>query len=232
MIALKNLNRIKDITLGMERVLDLGGGRHPLPYATHVVDLSPYSQYNLNQKLPSHRQESLDPNFKPRFSDSTWFIHDVCEDKLPFEDNFFDFSFCSHLLEDIRDPIKACKELIRVSKAGYIETPSRQREVFSKARFFRLKSFFGKIPQIGYYHHRWFVELINNELIFTAKDGRIYMDSQRFIRRSELGRKMTADESSLYFFWQDNFKFRENFLSEDMHELSEFKIETLKKIKS
>ena len=225
MIAIKNLKKIKDLTVGMDRVLDLGGGRHPLPYATHVIDLSPFSQYNHDQKLPSYRLESLDPNFDPRFSEKTWIIHDVCED------NFFDFCFCSHLLEDIRDPIKACKELIRVSKAGYIETPSRQREIFSKARFFRLKSLFGKIPQIGYYHHRWFVELIDNELIFTAKDGRIYMDNQRFIRRSELGRKMTADESSLYFFWQNDFKFREKFLSEDMHELSKFKMETLKKIK-
>ena len=58
------------------------------------------------------------------------------------------------------------------------------------------------------------------------------MDSQRFIKRSELGRKMTTDESSLYFFWQNNFKFREKFLSEDMQELSKFKIKTLKKIKS
>ena len=57
------------------------------------------------------------------------------------------------------------------------------------------------------------------------------MNSQRFIKRSELGRKMTADESSLHFFWQNNFKFKENFLSEDMQELSEFKIETLKRLK-
>ncbi len=231
MIALKNLSKIKEITLNFHRVLDLGGGRHPLPYATHVIDLSPYSQYEQDQQLPSNRLESLDPNFEPRFSNKTWFVHDICEGKLPFKDNFFDFCFCSHLLEDIRDPINACKEIIRVSKAGYIETPSREREIFSKARFFRLKSFFGKIPQIGFYHHRWFVELINNELIFTAKDGRIYMDSRRFIKRSELGRKMAAEESSLYFFWQNDFKYREKFLSEDMHELNEFKLESLKKLK-
>ena len=230
MIALKNLKKIKNITLKKKRVLDLGGGRHPLPYATHVIDLSPYSQYQIDSKLPSKRLDSLDPKFKPRFSKKNWIVHDVCEEKLPFDDKFFDFCFCSHLLEDIRDPIFACKEMIRVSKSGYIETPSRAREIFSKSRFFRLKSFFGKIPQIGFYHHRWFVELKNNELIFTAKDGRLYINSERYIKRSELGRKMTEDESALFFFWNNEFKFKENFISEDMSELSIFKKQTLKKL--
>jgi len=232
MIALKNLTKIKEITLKMNKVLDLGGGRHPLPYATHVIDLSPYSQYKVNKDLPSQRLESLDPNFEPRFTNKTWLVHDVCEDKLPFEDNFFDFCFCSHLLEDIRDPINACKEIIRVSKAGYIETPSREREIFSKARFFKLKSFLGRMPQIGFYHHRWFVELIDNELTFTAKDGRIFSDDKRFIRRSELGRKMSDEESALSFFWKDDFKYTEKFLSEDMNELEEYKIQALKKLHS
>ena len=172
----------------------------------------------------------MDPDFQPRFTDKTWLVHDVCEDKLPFADNFFDFCFCSHLLEDIRDPIIACKEIIRVSKAGYIETPSREREIFSKARLFKLKSFLGRMPQVGFYHHRWFVELINDKLTFTAKDGRIYLDDRRFIKRSELGRKMTAEESSLSFFWENDFKYCENFLSEDMYELEEYKIQALKKL--
>jgi hypothetical protein len=30
---------------------------------------------------------------------------------------------CSHTLEDIRDPLWVCSEMIRIGKAGYIELP-------------------------------------------------------------------------------------------------------------
>jgi len=57
-------------------------------------------------------------------------IHDIGTfvdakvEKLPFKDNAFDFSFCSHLLEHVPDPKKAIKEITRISKAGYIEVPN------------------------------------------------------------------------------------------------------------
>ena len=56
----------------------------------------------------------------------------MCNSHWPFPDKTFDFVVCSHLLEDVRDPITVCRELCRVGKAGYIETPSRIREIFSK----------------------------------------------------------------------------------------------------
>ena len=188
MIALKNLNRIKDITLGMERVLDLGGGRHPLPYATHVVDLSPYSQYNLNQKLTSHRQESLDPNFKPRFSDNTWFIHDVCEDKLPFEDNFFDLVLCNHVLEHVDDDNKAMQELYRVlNKNGTailqvpidlernetfedVNVKTRQERIEKFGQYDHLRiygsDYFKKLEKIGFHveQNRYATKFSKNEI--------------------------------------------------------------------
>jgi len=43
---------------------------------------------------------------------------DICD--LPFEDNFFDFILCNHVLEHIPDDKKAMKELYRVLQPGGI----------------------------------------------------------------------------------------------------------------
>ncbi|HEX9489755.1 MAG TPA: methyltransferase domain-containing protein [Stellaceae bacterium] len=98
-------------------MLDVGGGHRPFHAATHVLDLQPYETRNT--------REALDPEQPPRYDSSTWFRHDACKTPWPFPDKFFAFSFCSHLLEDVRDPIAVCAELCRVSRAGNIETPSR-----------------------------------------------------------------------------------------------------------
>ncbi len=42
---------------------------------------------------------------------------------LPFKDNSFDFIIASHVLEHSSNPKKFIKEMQRVGKAGYIETP-------------------------------------------------------------------------------------------------------------
>lgn len=200
MIAYSNLPRIKEIADSSSRVVDVGGGRHVLPYATHVIDLNEMSS-----------QSILDPidDSPLRFSEETWTKHDVCEGNLPFEDKYFDFSFCSHLLEDLRDPIVVCKELIRISKSGYIEVPSREREIFIKTRFSAIRSFMGEIQEIGYPHHRWFVEVKGTQLNFIAKDGFFFKNRKNFITRSQLGRKLTAAESASFLFWDSSFDFQE-----------------------
>lgn len=43
---------------------------------------------------------------------------------LPFAAKAFDFSIFSHVLEHLDDPATALKEVERVSRAGYIETPN------------------------------------------------------------------------------------------------------------
>ncbi len=73
-------------------------------------------------------------------------------------DDWFDFAICSHLLEDVRDPLTVCRELSRVAKRGYIEVPSRAREIYSKAWLFHLRAGPGRMTEAGFYHHRWYVE--------------------------------------------------------------------------
>ena len=47
---------------------------------------------------------------------------DTCA--MPFKDKTFDFVLAFHVLEHMRDPAAFLRELCRVGRAGYIETPS------------------------------------------------------------------------------------------------------------
>lgn len=72
---------------------------------------------------------------------------------MPFADKEFDFVYCSHVLEHTHNPEKACKELMRIAKRGYIETPTRGKDLFLHT---------GKVS-----NHIYFVENIDGTLIFT-----------------------------------------------------------------
>jgi len=205
-------------------VLDVGGGRHPFNLATHVLDLRPYDARDAHG--------ALDPDNERRFTAETWIVHDACVAPWPFADKFFDFSFCSHLLEDVRDPIAVCKELIRTSKAGYIETPSRVREIFAKARFFDAARAGGSMPDVGFNHHRWFVELEGAHLRFLAKDQRLLQRRDRYITRGDLGRKMGERESGLYLYWEGGFTFEEAFIDDAGEDLSAFRAKALAQLKA
>ena len=125
MILRSNLPRLRDLTAAAERVLDVGGWYSPFNLATHVIDLQRYETRRTG--------EALDPEDAERFSADTWQIADVCVSPWPYPDKFFDFVICSHLLEDVRDPLSVCRELCRIGRAGYVETPSRLREIFAEA---------------------------------------------------------------------------------------------------
>src|SRR5438105_5280738 len=78
-----------------DRVLDIGSGSSPFPYATLLVDKF------LN--TTPHRGGEIERNGKPLIS------ADI--ECLPFGDKSFDFVYCAHMLEHVEDPIKACAEL-------------------------------------------------------------------------------------------------------------------------
>jgi SAM-dependent methyltransferase len=87
-------------------VLDVGSGETPHPSAD--VLLEKYVD-------PSHR-------YSPLVADRPTVLADAC--KMPFKDKAFDFVIAFHVLEHMRDPEQFIKELQRVGKAGYIETPN------------------------------------------------------------------------------------------------------------
>ena len=118
----------------MKKILDIGSGQNPHPDATHFLE-----------KYPDENVERGANFVKPK---GQLFIGDV-EDMNMFGYNEFDYSYCRHVLEHVENPIKACTEIQRVAKAGYIERPTEMWE-----RMF------------GRRYHKWVVRKDGNNLIF------------------------------------------------------------------
>ena len=95
------------------------------------------------------------------FSEDTWLQRDICSrEAFPFRDKSIDFAICSHTLEDIRDPLWVCSELIRVAKRGYIEVPSREWETCRGSE---------RPNEVGLSHHRWLIDVSGKRLRFLMK---------------------------------------------------------------
>lgn len=91
--------------------LEVGPGGNPWPLANVYVDISAdrVAQMVLDGKQAYCRNiENLDIELPPSGK--------------------FDFVLASHVLEHTEDPAKACKELMRVAKAGCIVCPSPMKE--------------------------------------------------------------------------------------------------------
>jgi len=112
-----------------DRVLEIGPGATPFPGATHFM---------------GHAQNEIN------IYGDKYAVCDVAQDKFPFEDNYFDFVYSRHVLEDTLNPMHAVKEIARTCKRGYLETPSPIAECWPFA-----ESPFGLYK--GFCHHRYFV---------------------------------------------------------------------------
>jgi SAM-dependent methyltransferase len=91
-----------------DRVLDIGSGGYPFPLATVHMDRYPSGHWS--------RREPLARVQKP------FVTGDI--QKLPFHDKSFDFIYVSHVLQAVDDPLRACLEMMRVGRAGFIELPT------------------------------------------------------------------------------------------------------------
>jgi ubiquinone/menaquinone biosynthesis C-methylase UbiE len=220
MILRSNLARLRELAGAAERVLDVGGWYQPFNLATDVIDLNAYATRRVH--------EALDPEDPERFAEASWLVADVCLAPWPYPDKHFDFVVCSNLLEDVRDPIAVCGELNRVARAGYIETPSRLREIFAKERF-GWRALRGNRPEIGFYHHRWFVEAVGAHLRFTAKTAAVAEDRRHYLTRRDVGRKLSEAESGLGLFWQGGFTYEEVF-ADPRAEYPEFRRKALARL--
>lgn len=91
---------------------------------------------------------------------------DIDKDRLPYQDHEFDFLYARHVLEDIQNPDFAFKEMTRVAKSGYLETPSPLVECTKNVDGRGLSHLYR-----GYIHHRYIVwtEMDTNTLCFLPK---------------------------------------------------------------
>jgi SAM-dependent methyltransferase len=106
-------------------VVDVGAGYDPWPHATEFIDRHSWPQ--LTNKLHRKIDFEVDP--------------------LPYPDKSVDFLYCRHTIEDMHNPTLLLREINRVAKAGYVETPS------PLAEFCRGTGCEG--GDRGYRHHRW-----------------------------------------------------------------------------
>lgn len=196
-----------------DRVVDVGGGAQPLLRADTVIDILPFERRGI--------QGGFIGSGEARFTKNSWIVTDFSRhEQFPFNDKEFDFVFCSHTLEDIADPFWVCMEMQRIGKRGYIEVPSREAEFTSGiAGKWRVnKNYFA-----GCYHHRWFIEAKDGELVFTAKYPFIHV-----FRQYQLPKQYALNKPILEFWWQNEFRFREQqvlSVEEALNELKSFRLQ-------
>jgi len=166
-------------TAGLPRVLEIGPGGAPFPGANEFVD------WAVGPGLEGKRVHVLDVN----------------QDPLPFDDKSIDFVYCRHTLEDIYDPVWLCREMSRVGKAGYIETPSPIAECTRGVDA-------SKPPWRGYIHHRYIIWPENGELLILPKAPVI--EHLEFTDESVTVNLLNQGPLhwNTYFFWEGDLKFR------------------------
>lgn len=123
--------------LKLDKVLDVGSGSNPTKRANVLLEKFIHNN--------EHRRGHL------KIYPHQIFVEGDGEN-MPFKNKEFDYSICSHVLEHVSDPDKFMKELMRVSKKGYIETPSLIGEILAPKET-----------------HKWVVLNINNRLVFFEK---------------------------------------------------------------
>lgn len=128
-----------------DKVLDVGSGNNPFPFATHLADIA----------LTDDRYGRAGAPFKTIDGRK---VYECNIESMPFDDGEFDLVFCSHVLEHVLDPARACEEIMRVGKRGYIETPTRSKDLWLNS---------GPAS-----NHRWYVERDGETLLFTEYSPR------------------------------------------------------------
>lgn len=170
------------------KVLDIGSGGEPFPYANYLTD-------RFSGKT-QHRYNKLKTNNLP------FCVSDV--QNLPYKNKVFDFVYCAHVIEHVDDPAKACEEMMRIGRRGYIEVPTKTSDIIFN--FARLNHF-----------HKWHISKAGNSLIFIEYSGEERRDTGDqeifYMAHSKLGnpvRKTYRLNKDLYtnmFLWETSFNY-------------------------
>lgn len=163
--------------------LDVGAGENPLKFATHVIDYLDYENRGLSQGYIKDTE---------RFTRETWNKADFFSIPWDYEDKQFDFVHCCQVLEDIRDPIAVCKEMMRVGKLGYIECPNLVSELSHK-----------------FFHHRWFVRNFEGKLQFLHKSPTLIIQEETYNNILKLDKQREHQNRITALIWTDHFEAEE-----------------------
>ena len=177
-------------------VLDVGGWARCFNRADHVLDLFPYHTrgrcYRDAMDLGPQGGEV------EHFSAETWHERDLCDrEPWPFADKSIDFCTCSHTLEDLRDPLWLCSEMVRVARRGYIEVPSVGFELSR-----------GREPgvPVGLSHHKWIVDVDAERSHVTFTPKLHFVHGERHLSLpATFGGAMPIDRQVSWLFWDGSF---------------------------
>ena len=100
----------------------------------------------------------------------------------------FDFSICTHTLEDIINPLLVSQKLETISKGGYLAFPSKFREF----------SFIESDVYRGFIHHRWIFDIHDDILTAYPKLGFLERDP-----RSDSIANPSDSVQDLHLIWEN-----------------------------
>ena len=187
-----NVQRVLDQIKPTDVVLDIGGWARPFNRANYVMDAEPYATRGY-YGIPAQGGDT------EHFTKHTWITRDICDkEPFPFGDKELDYVTCSHTLEDIRDPLYVCSEMIRVAKRGYIEIPSRLME--------SCRGIEGDI--VGWSHHRWLIDIVGDHISFLMKYHRIHL-RKRYSFPESLAHSLSEEQKVQWLFWESDFAYSE-----------------------
>lgn len=192
-------------------VLDVGSGGSPHPASDVLLD---------KYIDPVHRHS-------PLVIDRPLVLADAC--KMPFRDKTFDFVIAFHILEHMENPALFLRELQRVGKAGYIETPN--------AIFERL---------VPYDVHLLEIMNLDNTLLINKKKAAkpdYFLNELNLIANSPAWNRFffgNPDYFHVRYFWKDEIKFNimnpevacDWFIEPEMRQLADGEITTKAPIES
>lgn len=167
-------------------VLEVGGGHNPHRRSNVIVDKYDNNNY--------HRSGDIFVNNNQKFLKA-----DGAD--LPFDDNEFDYVICNQVLEHVDNPSTFLKELSRVARRGYIETPSLIGEyLFPKES------------------HSWVILELDGKLVLSNKSKSGFVSKTNFgdlflhfLPRNSFSYKMLErtypDLMTVRYEWIDNIDF-------------------------
>ena len=204
-ISISNGNRydviqyiLKKKALGTFKVIDIGGvfNGWSAPYIDAIIDFNCEYIENTDTNIKMFNFDITDPN---KYSEI---------DKYILENGKFDFAICTHVLEDIMNPVFVSEQIVKIAKEGYIAFPSKYRELCRFQGQYR-----------GYIHHRWIFDIKNDNIIAYPKIN--YIENYIFDRIANIA----DDIQDLSFFWRGTIEMtylNSNFLGPNVQSVIEY----------
>jgi hypothetical protein len=178
------------------RVLEIGPGHNPFAGVTHLLE----------RNIADGRERGGHALVVP--TAARLILGEAT--LLPFAGASFDFVYASHILEHVEAPEAACREIMRVGRAGYIETPSpfleqglALRDETCPDHWFHRWFVFSPSPRLLVFEPKSLEEVgrfcscADGQFLREFYDALDFRQAQHFFRRSA---KTTV------FYWKTSFR--------------------------